>query len=335
MFQAAAAADPVQAHVAKSLAHTSPFISCRFDPKGRYVFAGAEDNRIWRFNLADSAKSELVGHDSWVRGLAFHPQGETFISGGYDGRLIWWQTAAEKPTPVRTVNAHNGWVRAVAVSPDGTLVASCGNDNLVKLWKAEDGSLVRELPGHESHAYNVAFHPGGKDLASCDLKGNIIHWNIAEGKLARKFTAAALHKFDPTFMADIGGARAIAFSRDGKTLACAGITAVSNAFAGIGNPAYVNFDWEAGKETVTHLSKANLQAVGWGVILHPAGFDIGVAGGGGGGFLYFFKPAEKNEYHSLNLGNTARDLDMHPDGVQLVTAHFDKQLRIIKLGPKA
>src|SRR5436190_10649829 len=113
-----AAADPAQTHVAKTFAHGSPWISCRFDPQGRFAFGGAEDNRVWRFNLADGAKTELAGHESWVHALAFHPDGETLITGGYDGRLIWWQTAAEKPVPVRTVKAHNRWIRAVAVSPD-------------------------------------------------------------------------------------------------------------------------------------------------------------------------------------------------------------------------
>lgn len=328
------AAEPTQTHVAKTFAHTSPWISCRFDPKGRFVFAGAEDNRIWRWSLADGAKTELVGHESWVRGLAFHPEGETLVSGGYDGRLIWWATTAEKPLPIRTVEAHNRWIRAVAISPDGTLVASCGNDNLVKLWKFDGGTLVAELPGHESHVYNVAFHPGGKHLVSGDLKGNLLHWEVATGKQLRKLTVAALHKYDETFKADIGGIRSLAFSRDGKTLACAGITAVTNAFAGVGNPAFVFFDWESGKETTTCLSKAKLQGVGWGVVLHPQNFAIGVSGGGGGGHLLFFKPGEKNEYHTLNLGNTARDLDLHSDGLHLVTAHFDKQLRISKMAAK-
>jgi WD40 repeat protein len=326
--------DPAQAHVAKTFAHTSPWVSCRFDPKGRYIFAGAEDNRVWRYTLADGAKTELAGHESWVRAIAFHPEGDTLITGGYEGRLLWWPASAEKPAPTRTVNAHNGWVRAVAVSPDGSLAASCGNDKLVKLWKLEDGSLIKELPGHESHVYNVAFHPGGKALVSGDLKGNLFHWDLTNHTLARKFAAAAVYKYDETFRADIGGVRGIAFSKDGKTLACSGITAVSNAFAGIGNPAFIEFDWEAGKETITHLSKAKLQGVGWGVALHPAGFTVGISGGGAGGHLLFFKPGEANEFHTLNLGNTARDLDLHPDGLQLVTAHFDKNLRLVKLGPK-
>ena len=79
------------------------------------------------------------------------------ITGGFDGRLIWWPTEGEKLEPIRTIEAHDGWVRAVVVSPDGSLVASVGNDLKVKLWNVADGKLVREMTGHESHIYNAVF----------------------------------------------------------------------------------------------------------------------------------------------------------------------------------
>ena len=53
-------------------------------------------------------------------------------------------------------------------------------------------------------------------------------------------------------------------SGDGKRLACSGITNVTNAFAGVGNPSVVEFDWEAGKQRVAYLSKGKLRGVAWG-----------------------------------------------------------------------
>src|SRR5262249_8297146 len=152
-----------------------------------------------------------------------------------------------KPTPTRTIQAHRGWVRALSVSPDGQLLATCGNDNLIKLWTTSDGKLVREFAGHTSHVYNVAFHPNGKELASGDLKGVVKHWDLAKEASVRDFDAKLLHKYDQTFGADHGGVRSMAFSADGSLLACAGITDVTNAFAGIGKPLVILFDWQSGK----------------------------------------------------------------------------------------
>ena len=47
--------------------------------------------------------------------------------------------------------------------------------------------------------------------------------------------------------------------------------------------------------------------------------------------MFFWKFDQKDEFHTLNLKNTARDLALHPDGLQLATAHHDKNLRLSKM----
>ena len=158
--------DPTKTRQVQELKHGSPLIGCRFDPTGRFVFAGAQDNSIQRWELATGKKTVLAGHKSWVRGLAFHVTSKTLLSGDYRGKVLAWQFDADTPKPLRTIDAHKGWVRAVAVSPDGKLLATCGNDHLVKLWSIPDGKLVREFAGHVCHVYNFAFHPSGQWYAS-------------------------------------------------------------------------------------------------------------------------------------------------------------------------
>jgi WD40 repeat protein len=324
-------ADPAKARLADDLAHGSPLISCRFDPTGRFVFAGAQDSSIVRWELTTKGKTELAGHESWVRGMAFSPDGATLVSGDYAGRLLWWPAADPAPAAQRTVEAHAGWVRAVAVSSDGQFVASCGNDHLVKLWRLDDGSPVRTLAGHASHVYNVAFHPGGGRIVSCDLKGELIDWEVETGKEVRRLKAAALYKYDPSFKADIGGARGLAFSRDGRRLAASGITNVSNAFAGVGDPLVVLIDWESGQESKQQKSKSDLRGAAWNVAIHPQEFTLALSSGSSGGYLLFWKLDEEQEIHSFKLPNNARDMNLHPDGLRVATAHVDGHLRIVAL----
>lgn len=327
--------DPAQTHVATDLVHNRPLLACRFDPSGKFVFAGCEDNKVHRWEIASAARTELADHESWVRAIGFSKDGQTLITGGYDGRLIWWPVAAEKPAPTRTVEAHQGWIRSLAVSPDGSLIATAGNDLVVRLWKMEDGSKVREFAGHPRHVYNVAFHPEGKRLASGDLMANVIEWEVETGNEIRRLKFAALSKYDPSFMADIGGTRGMAFSPDGKTLALSGITNVTNAFAGIGNPIVLLANWEDGKELVQYGSKANLQGVAWNAAIHPAGFVIGCSGGQGGGNLFFWRGTEKAEFHTVKLPNTLRDMHLAADNLHIATAHVDGHLRICKMAAKA
>jgi len=331
---APATLDPAQVRQVQELKHTSPLIGCRFDPAGRFVFAGSQDNGVQRWELATGKKVTLLGHRSWVRGLAFAPALKLLLSAGWDGRILTWPIDADAPSPLRSLDAHKGWVRALAVSPDGKLLASCGNDHLVKLWSTDQGKLVQTLAGHTCHVYNVAFHPSGKFLASADHKGTVKHWDLASGRLVRDLDAAILHKYDPVFLADHGGIRSMAFNADGSLLAGTGITDVSNAFAGIGKPLVVVFDWQTGKRKQLLVPKENFQGTGWGVAFHPAGFIVGVAGGNNG-ILSFWKLDQPQAFFTLKLPNNARDIDLHPDGKRLAIPYFDGSVRIYDLSPKA
>lgn len=328
--------DPKATHQVREHKHDRPLVSCRWDPQGRYIAFGAEDHLVHVFDLAASKATALAAHDSWVRAIGFAPDGTWLFSGGYDGRLAGWPLGASLPDkPQFVVEAHDGWLRALAVSPDGRLVATCGNDRLVKLFRAADGSAVAELSGHESHVYHLIFAPDGKSLFSCDLKGQVKQWDVEGGKLVRDLpAAAALYKYDTSFRADIGGARSIAITPDGKLLALGGITNVTNAFAGVGNAVIVLIDLAEGKLARTLQPKEKVNGTMWGVARHPAGFWIGLAGGGGGGWLYFFDDSQSEEFFKFKLPSDGRDLGVAPDASQVAVAHADRTLRLYGLYPK-
>jgi hypothetical protein len=58
---------------------------------------------------------------------------------------------------------------------------------------------------------------------------------------------------------------------------------------------------------------------------------MAVSGGGNGGLLLFFSAEGEKDIHRFALPNLARDMDLHPDGVQVATAHYDKHVRITRL----
>ncbi|MDR3637088.1 MAG: WD40 repeat domain-containing protein [Isosphaeraceae bacterium] len=328
-------AEPEKVHVAKELKHKSPLIACRFDPKGRFVFASAEDDSVQRWDLETGKQTALAGHDSWVFALAVHPSGETLLTGGGDGQLFWWPARADAPVPSRRVRAHAGWIRSVAVSPDGALVATAGNDRRVKVWSCADGSLVHDLPAHSKPVYRVAFDPSGKFLFSADLQGLVVQWDHKPGKEAGRFDAAKLYAYNAGQGVDFGGVRDLTFSADGKYLACGGLIEASNPLGAVCTPAVVLLDRESGKELRLQRPKEDIKGVVWGLRFHPSGFLVAASGGTPGGYLFFWKPDQVSEFFKFKLPNTARDLDLHPDGLRLATAHFDGQLRVCMMSLQA
>lgn len=329
-----AVADPSKTHVAKDLIHNSPLVSCAFDPAGRFVYAGAEDCAVLRWDLATGAKAVLDKHESWVHALACTSDGRTLLTGGCDGRLIWWPAGAEKPAPVRVVEAHRGWINSVVVSRDGAMAATCGNDRMIRLWSVSDGRLIQELPGHAKYIYRVAFDPTGRYLVSADITGMVIQWELAIRKEARRLDAGKLYKYDGGQGVDYGGVRDLSFSPDGAYLACCGLIEASNPLGAVSNPAVVLLDWSSGTEKLLQRPKDDVKGVAWGVRFHPAGFLVAVSGGTSGGILLFWKPDQVHPFSTFGLPNTGRALDLHPDGLRLATAHHDGHVRVSLMGPK-
>ena len=327
-------ADPKQTHIVHQWKYDSPLINCRFDPQGRYLFTTAENYTTQRWNLADGKQVSFGGHDSWVRALGFSSDGETTFTGGCDGRLIWWPTAAEKLEPLRQIDAHDGWIRTVSVSPDGQILVTAGNDRLVKLWNLADGSLIRELAGHEKDVYSTLFHPSGEILLSGDLLGKVKQWEPATGKLVREFDAKDLHSYNGGQRVHYGGVRSLSLSPDGQHLACSGLHKATNPLGAVNEPLVVRFEWESQKKIRSHIVKG-VKGIAWRALFHPEGFLIGASGGSGGGFLAFWNADQDEELHKLKLPNTAREMDLHPDGLQLATVHHDRHVRITRMTAKA
>ena len=135
-------------------------------------------------------------------------------------------------------------------------------------------------------------------------------------------------------MADIGGTRGLDFSPDSKQIVMTGITNVSNAFAGIGNPIALLANWEDGKEIVQYGSKAGLNGVCWNAVIHPAGFVVGASGARRGAHLLGRGP-KKAEFHTLNLGQSSGDMHLAADNLHLAVAHIDGHVRVYKMAAKA
>lgn len=191
--------EPEQTHVLLEQALPSPLTACHWEPKNRFILVGTEEYGIRRFNLETKESVPMIGpHDSWVRAIGTSPDGEVTYTGGYDGRLVWWPTAAEKPEPIRVIHdAHQGWIRALAVSPDGSRVATCGNDKMVRLWDSQSGEMLKCFEGHQWHVYNVAFSPAGDALIACDLHGFVKVWDPRPAAAPVATEAAPAASADP------------------------------------------------------------------------------------------------------------------------------------------
>ncbi len=164
----------------------------------------------------------LAHHGRYVTSVRL--AGDVVISGGYDGRLIWWDR--HHGQVIRTVEAHQRWIRNIAVSQDNTKIASVGDDMVARIWDVETGARLHELRGHAEHTpsgfammlYNCVFSGDGNYLATADRIGHVIIWEVATGRQISAVDAPLLYTWDATQrIRSIGGARAWRFHRTAST----------------------------------------------------------------------------------------------------------------------
>src|SRR4051794_26746522 len=265
-------------------------------PDTRRLVFGGSDFRIYDVDLSrekpEPRALEGQGHESYVTGLVAADAGRWGISGGYDGRLIWWDL--EEGKQVRAVEAHAKWIRKVAATCEcqGATIASVADDMVCRVWDAATGALRHELRGHEattphhypSMLYACAFTPDGRYLATGDKVGHVVIWDVATGKPAATLEAPVMYTWDPVQRRhSIGGIRALAFDPDGKWLAVGGIGKIGNIDHLEGQARVEVFDWRKGERTheLTDLPKGIVERLEF----HPDGRRLLAVGGANDGFV--------------------------------------------------
>ena len=290
--------DPNNLKITKQVAQPGILFSVAKQPQTTRVFTGASDFKIYDLDvMAEKPEPvEYVGHESYVTGVALC--GKYLVSGGYDGRLIWWDP--ETRQQVRSIHAHDKWIREVQATPDGRFVVSVADDMLGRVWDIENGTHLRDLSGHAlrtphhfpSMLYACAISSDGRYVATGDRVGHNVVWDLHNGEQLGTVETPVMYTWDPKQrIHSIGGVRSLAFSVDAKLLAVGGIGTIGNidhldAFGRI-----EIFDWQKGErvfELVVDTRKGLVERMAF----DPAGKWLVAAGGAHDGFIAFFDLAD-------------------------------------------
>lgn len=196
----------------ESLEHPSVVFATAFSADGsRLAAVGDRFVTIWSRNPAYHREVERQGET--FHGAAFAPDGRTLALGAEDGTIRLWDLPEARERAV--LRGHTGTVRCLAFSPDGKLLVSGSQEGRLLVWDPARGTRLRTLVKEGGSPIRaVAFAPDGRTLGVADATyraSDVILYDVETGSVSARLRGHPL------------GINDIAFSRDGGTVATAGV----------------------------------------------------------------------------------------------------------------
>lgn len=231
--------------------HWAPVFDVAFDRSGATVASASHDGTVRLWRAADgSALRVLSGHEGHARALAFLPDGG-LVSGGGNSVRLWsaqgeplhsWRVDATEVSSLDVLPASrqvvasglDGQLRVydldskqllrtlsqprraltVAADPTHARFAAAGDDGIIRVYRAQDGTLEHSLQGHTRAVDALLFSPDGQTLISSSDDRSIKVWSLDREQL---FHTLQGHSDEVWALAlDPAGKRLASASKDGE-----------------------------------------------------------------------------------------------------------------------
>ncbi|KAA5539195.1 hypothetical protein FYK55_25070 [Roseiconus nitratireducens] len=302
-------------------------------PDARSVVAACMDG-IYTVDLDSGDYDQRYAHDSYASSAHWLAD-DVILSGGYDGRLEWFDLKNGKS--LRQNQLHAFWSWETAIDPKAKHFASVTGQYLAGGYKyepqgerepsicvgsVETGEVFHRLP-HIPSVQAVAFSPDGQFVAAGNLMGEVRVFEVSSGKLAATvktpdFTSWGIIKSH----CYLGGIFAMRFTPAGDELLLAGMGEMRDPMAGNGKQLWQKWKWDQGEPRLVDQIHDGEHGEGLmeALAIHPSG-DFFAMGGrlrGGDWNVALFALDDGRRLTTLKTGYRVTTMHFTPDGSRLI-----------------
>lgn len=112
-------------------------LSFAISPNGQQVAVGADNNKIFTYDLAGGEltnEKALEAHRGGVTAIAFSPDGRFLASGDKNREIFIWENGK---VFIKDWQYHSAKINKIAWSPDSKFLASASLDTNIIIWSIE------------------------------------------------------------------------------------------------------------------------------------------------------------------------------------------------------
>jgi len=161
-------------------------INLAYSPNGeRIATVSGGQLQVWDI----TTQKEVAEFGSEVHDVAYDPQGETILTGGYNNLAqIWDSQTGEQLMTLE----HGASVWSVAYSPTGKQLVTGGGDGIARVWNAKTGKEIMRLEHNtkgklgENQIRSIAYGPKGEtiltNIFSLGSRGSAKLWDADTGE---------------------------------------------------------------------------------------------------------------------------------------------------------
>jgi transcription initiation factor TFIID subunit 5 len=121
----------------------------------------------------------MVGHDTNVNQIAWHPNGAYIFSASdqADKTVRMWSFSTGEC--VRVFSGHTEFISALECSPNGKILASADGAGSIILWDLAKGTMIKRCRGHgKGGIWSLSFSVESTVLVSGGADGTVRLWDI-------------------------------------------------------------------------------------------------------------------------------------------------------------
>jgi outer membrane protein assembly factor BamD (BamD/ComL family) len=146
--------------------------TAEFSTDGSQLAIGLADKSIVLIDMDTNEATEVTHLDYLAEGIAFSPDGETFVTIGNSASFDLWSLDG---TLIRSFSGHTDWIRGAAFNGNGSLLITISAGHELNVWNIEYGQQVQSLP-ITGGPVNVCFSLDNRTLSVGMSTGEILLW---------------------------------------------------------------------------------------------------------------------------------------------------------------